>query len=749
MDAYSTASAAIRDIYYITVFVLSVIKDARDRDQFVSDIQGELNHEFLFLVTFKALFFGDGDDDEGKTKGPNRSGRWFMSLPEHFQRDVDNILYRLRRCLDAYDNVALKHGLSLSEARALLSEGQGEDEKTALNGFPVLPLRQAGQDKSALRSTLLRAEARLKGVAQKIDSDWKTKLNRLEWALFDKNEIKKLVGQYREWTEKLRQVMTLILLADGRLGEYDRRQLAGSNDRGQVGWETSKVLRVTDAARRQIRGTSDYYSEDFDPVLKGRFKPREASHYRTKLPSSYMLGKFHDQNLGPIDVIMERHKFAMIDRGMSEEEKRVMKLELVRRLARLLREPEDTSSSERESPEDGSTPMYLLHCMGYYSLDGKKGHKLCLVYKLPLNACVPTTLHEWISRGEQEALRLSEREHELDGKKKALRERERATDLSANEKYRLMRERKKLLEERYDILKKRAELEEDRNKCKPDLAGRFFLAWALASTLYNIHASGWVHKDIWSRAILVFCSPESLPADQRVVPYLVGWSISRPQTKEYRYVSVRRSRYSDGEEDDSDDNDDYYTDSGSDTYDDLRAAGHAASYSYRSNAGRQAGPESRGARFNVEHELYRHPNRWRDREATFENEYDIYSLGVVLLEIGLWSTVSIEMRTAISAARRSHGPPPRSEMQKLAKDLVQKSKEQRLAQQMGSGYARIVERCLTGSFACLAEGRREREGRNVELTREFYASVVEPLRARAMLERSHQAGNSLEGFLTN
>ncbi|KAF3159686.1 hypothetical protein TWF788_003661 [Orbilia oligospora] len=671
MEVYTTVSTAIHDIYAITVFIRTVIQDIKQRQQALDDIQAQLEHEFLFLETFNNLFFGDDD----------RSGPWFRSLPDLFQRDLNNILTSLRRCLDTYDNVALKHGLNLSEANSTLGREDKQDESFTPDTLPS----KSSKDKVG------RCRSIIEQMTKKIA--WKERMKKLEWALFDQEEVKKLTGKYREWTERLRQVMTLILLVSGNLGGYATSDL-GVN----VGAKISQALGVTKAVRRQIRANSEVPKRF--PALEGNFDPD--GNGRITKASSYTVGVFHDQQSGPYNAIMETHDFVIVDDGRSEHERQELKLELVRRLAWLLQG--DISTAESTDPNNGTVPMYLLQCLGYYVL----GTKLSLIYKVPSQGGTPTTLHDWMIHDERKEYELVERE-------KAVREKEKNPKPSSREKWDILKEKNKILEER-------KKLEAERQKQQANLSDRYFIAWALASTLYNIHASGWVHKNIWSRAILVFRAINAPLSSQRIIPYLLGWSVSRPQTEEYRGFSkperargVPNHKNKDDPEDNPDADGEIWNESESDPDFD------------------EESESSRAQVFDLEHELYRHPERYHGKTATYENKHDLYSLGVVLLEIGLWSTISIEMSTAIDTARKSSSAPPTYIMERLQAQIRLKSEDQRLANQMGPGYAEIVRRCLTGSFDCLKGNSESDDGGDAELTREFHELVVEPLRLRAMM----------------
>ncbi|KAK6505894.1 hypothetical protein TWF481_007783 [Arthrobotrys musiformis] len=671
MEVYTTASTAVHDIYAITVFIRTVIQDVKQRQQALDDIQAQLEHEFLFLETFNILFFGDDD----------RSGPWFRTLPDLFQRDLNNILTSLRRCLDAYDNVALKHGLNLSEVNSTLGREYKQDECSTAD---TLSSKSSKNKVGRYRSII---EHMTKKVA------WKERMKKLEWALFDQEEVKKLTDQYREWTERLRQVMTLILLVSGNLGGY------ATSDLGvDVGAKISRALGVTKAVRRQIRAKSEVPKRF--AALEGNFNPDGSGHI-TKA-SSYTVGLFHDHQSGSYNAIMETHEFVIVDDGRSERERQEMKLELVRRLAWLLQG--DISTAESNDPNNGTAPMYLLQCLGYYV----SGTKLSLIYKIPSRGGTPTTLHDWMIHDERKEYELVERE-------KAVREKEKNPKPSSREKWEILKEKNKILEGR-------KKLEAERQKQQANLSDRYFIAWALASTIYNIHASGWVHKDIWSRAILIFRAANAPLCRQKIIPYLLGWSVSRPQTEEYRNVSkIQRNEEipDDENKDDSEDNPD--------------AGGEIGNASDSDPDFDEESESSRAPVFDLEHELYRHPERYHGKTATYENKHDLYSLGVVLLEIGLWSTISIEMSTAIGTARKNSSAPPTHIMERLQEQIRLKSEDQRLANQMGPRYAEIVRRCLTGSFDSLKNNSKSGGGGGAELTREFHELVVEPLRLRATI----------------
>jgi hypothetical protein len=109
---------------------------------------------------------------------------------------------------------------------------------------------------------------------------------------------------------------------------------------------------------------------------------------------------------------------------------------------------------------------------------------------------------------------------------------------------------------------------------------RFNMAQILAESLGAFHSDGWVHKSVCSQSVVFFNDHNSKPIYRK--PYLVNFEYARPATSVTTYAS----------------NED---------------------------------PARR---------VYVHPDRQPGSSTKFNAEHELYSLGVVLLEIGLWKTAS-------------------------------------------------------------------------------------------------------------
>ncbi len=175
------------------------------------------------------------------------------------------------------------------------------------------------------------------------------------------------------------------------------------------------------------------------------------------------------------------------------------------------------------------------------------------------------------------------------------------------------------------------------------LSHRLEMARRLATAVYYVHLYGFVHKNIRPETILSLGSGEEDDDDDGPPPhnaFLVGYQVVRD---------------ADG----------------------------------RTRPAADCTPETN---------LYRHPQRWGNDPEYFSMQHDIYSLGVCLLEIGLWESF-VSYDDANGVARLSQdalGDLSTVRDPGLLKDrLVQLSKGAGLRGRMGDKYSRVVETCLT------------------------------------------------------
>ncbi|KAG8528202.1 uncharacterized protein KY384_007119 [Bacidia gigantensis] len=180
----------------------------------------------------------------------------------------------------------------------------------------------------------------------------------------------------------------------------------------------------------------------------------------------------------------------------------------------------------------------------------------------------------------------------------------------------------------------------------PLLGDKFKLAHALALAISEFHKVNWLHKSI-SSFHTIFLPPRSKhpnPAVQNLTaPYLIAQNHSRPEdAKEWTFGP---------------------TDTADSAYLD-----------------------------------YQHPAYLSRPQNRYRKEYDYYSLGLVLLEIGLWERLS-------SMIDEWKGIAPGGVRERLIKEKVPK-----LGRAMGWRYQRAVERCLKGDVEVVEEGEEEERG---------------------------------------
>lgn len=167
-----------------------------------------------------------------------------------------------------------------------------------------------------------------------------------------------------------------------------------------------------------------------------------------------------------------------------------------------------------------------------------------------------------------------------------------------------------------------------KDKFVPDLSEKLDLAKILVTCVQSFHISGWVHKNISSFSVIFFLKSEKdLSTLNMREPYVIGFDHSRK----------------DGEDE----------------------------YSLR-NSSRIPGARE-----------YLHPD-YRKRGTDYRRSYDYYSLGLVLLEIGTWTSLSNIYGAAVF-------PPPSPE--ELRMKYIRNCTEH-LVKTMGPTYADVTKKCL-------------------------------------------------------
>lgn len=193
---------------------------------------------------------------------------------------------------------------------------------------------------------------------------------------------------------------------------------------------------------------------------------------------------------------------------------------------------------------------------------------------------------------------------------------------------------------------------------RPSLTTRLQIARAVATSVWYLHASNWLHKGLRSENIVFPFKP---PAS----PYLTGFEFSRPAK-----VTER--------------------------------------------------PENRY------HDLYRHPLTQfefpKEGRDGFKKLYDIYSLGVILYEIGLWKPVHAILQIDITAGLGL------AEIEDTQKRLLSEECLMSLAADAGDTYMATVASCLSGDFGFDSfDGRSDQANYDARLQLEFGERVIRKL----------------------
>ena len=211
------------------------------------------------------------------------------------------------------------------------------------------------------------------------------------------------------------------------------------------------------------------------------------------------------------------------------------------------------------------------------------------------------------------------------------------------------------------------------------LSQRFHMAHSLARTVHQLHLVGWLHQNIRSENIWFTRELEEGPLHR-------SWILGQPYLFSFEYARK--------------------TDEYSDPY---RISPTGSS----------------------DHNLYRHPERQDAQSKHYPHTklHDMYSLGVVLLEIGL-GRAAAGLKEYYQTRILGHDPhrtnticDPTDCGPEQTKDGFLYLTQMLLSEKVGGKYASIVAFCLTGKFAT-----SEEDGDlNTSLHKMFRRDVVEPL----------------------
>ena len=210
----------------------------------------------------------------------------------------------------------------------------------------------------------------------------------------------------------------------------------------------------------------------------------------------------------------------------------------------------------------------------------------------------------------------------------------------------------------------------------PSLEDRFRLAYNLASSLFHFHANGTTHRNINSNNIMFFFN--KAPAS------------STKDSKPWKEGVIRKPFLASFDQSDADAHD------------------------------TQEEPFISS--------IYRHPRTARGQRSTYKPAYDLYSLGIILLEIGLWMPVSRFWKSRYS----------RSDFKVRLQSVYIK----KLAAKCGTTYMRVVESCLRAADESSRERTRPARSRT-----DVYWNVVKPLERCCIIDDEEELVHDLEaGF---
>lgn len=125
----------------------------------------------------------------------------------------------------------------------------------------------------------------------------------------------------------------------------------------------------------------------------------------------------------------------------------------------------------------------------------------------------------------------------------------------------------------------------------------------------------------------------------------------------------------------------------------------------------------------IEDDLYRHPHYKGMYAGAFQPSFDVYSLGVVLYEIGMWRNISYKGSSRSSDPRRSPMPTHDSDPTQVEK-MVERGLIMPLKQWTGVRYRDAVISCLSRDFDSIWERRTVDQQRQLQEHLELFQNTV-------------------------
>jgi len=199
---------------------------------------------------------------------------------------------------------------------------------------------------------------------------------------------------------------------------------------------------------------------------------------------------------------------------------------------------------------------------------------------------------------------------------------------------------------------------------RPSLTKRIALANALARCLMYLHSVNWLHKGFRSSNIVFFPGSDHEP--DYGAPILAGYDYARPDL---------------------------------------------------------AGELTEAPPVYSEHDIYRHPSTLGVNRERYSKSHDIYSLGVVLTEVGFWQPIHTFLDLPVSER-------PSEKLSRAARRTLRAdSTSKELEGLVGETYKGVVERCILGGYRIGLKEDSDETDQNVgaDIQKVFSREIVDKL----------------------
>ncbi|KAL8930554.1 MAG: hypothetical protein Q9208_000738 [Pyrenodesmia sp. 3 TL-2023] len=224
---------SVKLTYQVAQYVHETIQSARNEDAEQKQVSSDFNRELLFLASFRRYF--------EKAQG---AIAYDQALDELWLFEIEGVLRDMKQDFSEYEDYASKDG----------SKSLGSSSSS----LPLLTVPNTSRSSSASKLDT-RTEEKPLSMGQKLKDSQRNVQRRARWALFDRQQLQKIVDKFRKRNKKLREILQFAMA-----GILQQIAQHGQGLKGLQQDQDAMALGLTTWAEiRQIKDQPNRIDKDF------------------------------------------------------------------------------------------------------------------------------------------------------------------------------------------------------------------------------------------------------------------------------------------------------------------------------------------------------------------------------------------------------------------------------------------------------------------------------------------------------